>query len=226
MTPPNTSQATPAAARDLPRFDSIVFDLDGTLWDTSEACAQGWNNVIERRGIDFRKVTAADIRRVTGKPHEACVREVCVGLSEQQVKLLSDESEEEDNRVIAERGGIIYPGVAEGLPALAARHPLFIVSNCQAGYIDVFLAFTGFAPLFADHECWGNTGQSKSENLRAVIRRNGLRAPLFVGDTAGDEAAAKANDVPFAFAAYGFGACADPRFRVDSFPALRALVLA
>ena len=26
-------------------FDSLIFDLDGTLWDTCEACAVAWNNV-------------------------------------------------------------------------------------------------------------------------------------------------------------------------------------
>jgi phosphoglycolate phosphatase len=209
----------------LPQVDSVVFDLDGTLWDTCEPCAQGWNNVIAKYQIDFRKITADDVRGVAGKPHELCVREVCVGLPEHQIKLLSDESEAEDNRLIAERGGVLYPGVAEGLAALAARYPLFIVSNCQAGYIEIFMASTGFATLFRDHECWGNTGRSKAENLRAVIGRNGLRAPVFVGDTPGDQAAALANDVPFVFARYGFGRCQQPHAVVDSFQQLRDLLL-
>jgi phosphoglycolate phosphatase len=109
--------------------------------------------------------------------------------------------------------------------ALAARYPLFIVSNCQAGYIEIFMASTGFAPLFRDHECWGNTGRPKADNLRALIARNGLRAPLFVGDTSGDEAAAAANGVPFVFASYGFGECGEPTAVVDSFRRLCDLAL-
>ena len=212
--------------RVFPQVDAVVFDLDGTLWDTCEVCAQGWNNVIARHSIDFRKITADDVRGVVGKPHELCVREVCVGLPEAQVKLLSDESEKEDNRLLAERGGILYPGVAKGLFALAARYPLFIVSNCQAGYIEIFLDSTGFGSLFRDHECWGNTGQSKADNLRALINRNQIEAPIFVGDTPGDQAAALANAVPFVFASYGFGSCTGAHATISSFGDLSALLLA
>ena len=49
-------------------FDSLIFDLDGTLWDTCEACAVAWNNVVNRNEIKFRQVTSSDVRRVTGKP--------------------------------------------------------------------------------------------------------------------------------------------------------------
>lgn len=200
--------------------DAVIFDLDGTLWDTCDACAAGWNIVRERHGIAFREITADDVRSVAGKPHEACIREIFVGLPEHQLRILSDETAEEDNRLIAERGGVLYDGVAQGLTELAARYPLFIVSNCQAGYIELFLAFTGFGALFRDYESWGNTGSSKAENLRSLIARNRLSTPLYVGDTQGDQAAAAANGVTFAFASYGFGECSGSEFEVSSFAVL------
>jgi phosphoglycolate phosphatase len=209
----------------LPEIDSVIFDLDGTLWDTCEAVATGWNNVMERHLLPCRRVTAADVRGVIGKPHDLCVREVCVGLTEDELRILSAESEEEDNRVIAERGGVLYPGVTDGLSALADRHPLFIVSNCQAGYIEIFLRFHGFGPLFRDFECHGNTGRTKAENLRAVIDRNNLKAPIFVGDTTGDEAAALVNGIPFAFVSYGYGRCTKMQLTAGSFEQLRDFLL-
>ena len=30
-------------------FDSLNFDLDGTLWNTYEACAIAWNNIFRNR---------------------------------------------------------------------------------------------------------------------------------------------------------------------------------
>ena len=60
----------------MKKYDSIIFDLDGTLWDTCEACAVAWNNVLKRNNIDFRKITASDVRGVTGKPLEDCIKTV------------------------------------------------------------------------------------------------------------------------------------------------------
>jgi phosphoglycolate phosphatase len=199
---------------------SLIFDLDGTLWDTCPACAVGWNNVKKRHGIAWRDIRADDVRGVCGKPHETCIREVFHGLPEAELLILIEETQEEDNRIVAEMGGALYPGVAEGLEELCRRYPLYIVSNCQKGYIELFLRLSGFSRLFRDFECWGNTGRSKAENLGDLVRRNQLTAPVYVGDSEGDEKAAAACEIPFVHAAYGFGQCERPRLAVSSFSAL------
>jgi phosphoglycolate phosphatase len=206
-------------------FDSIVFDLDGTLWDTCESCALGWNNVLDRHAISFRRITADDVRGVAGRPHDACIRDVFVGLSEAELAILIEHTQTEDNRIVAERGGALYPGVMDNLLRLSERYPLFIVSNCQAGYIETFLKVNALSHRFRDFECWGNTGLTKAQNFQRVIDRNRLRAPLFVGDTEGDRQAAEACNAPFVHAAYGFGSC-DANARVESFAELTDQLLA
>jgi phosphoglycolate phosphatase len=205
-------------------FDAIVFDLDGTLWDTSISCAVGWNRVIDRHAIPFREITEHDVRGVAGRPHDECIRTVFDGLEEGQVRTLIDETMIEDNDIVEQAGGVLYPGVAGGLPRFAQRYPLYIVSNCQAGYIERFLQWSGLAPLFRDVECWGNTGEPKTENLRRLIERNGLRSAVFVGDGEGDREAARANGVPFIHVAYGFGRCERRERCVRSFGELEALL--
>jgi len=189
------------------RMDALIFDLDGTLWDTCDSCAIAWNNVVRRHGIDFREIVAEDVRRVTGLPHEVCIRNTFEGLPEDQIISLIRDTETEDNAVIAELGGTLYPGVIEGLRVLAEEVPLAIVSNCQSGYIEGFLTKYSLEPFFQDYECWGNTKQSKSQNLALVIDRNHWRTPTFVGDTEGDGIASRDCKVPFWYVKYGFGQC-------------------
>jgi phosphoglycolate phosphatase len=185
--------------------DSLIFDLDGTLWDTCASCAIAWNAVVRRHDISFREITAHDVRKVTGRPHDMCIRDTFLGVSERELQILIDETSIEDNRAIEQHGGELYAGVRDGLLELAREFPLFIVSNCQAGYIGLFLRFSGLTNAFRDFECWGNTGRPKPDNLRAVIERNRLQKPWFIGDAVGDREAAAACNVPFVHAAYGYG---------------------
>jgi phosphoglycolate phosphatase len=98
---------------------------------------------------------------VTGKPHEQCIREVFAGLPEAHLITLVDATSTADNEAVAELGGLMFPGVDAGVRRLSARYRLFIVSNCQSGYIEVFFQTSRLGGCFKDFECWGNTGLSK-----------------------------------------------------------------
>lgn len=202
---------------------AVVFDLDGTLWDTTATCAEGWNAVLARLGVD-RVVTAEDVRRVTGRSHDEAIDLVFPGLDARTRARLSEETQREDNALLARRGGDLYPGVHELIPWLAASTQLLIVSNCQAGYIEIFRTTSGLDASFGDHECWGRTGKAKPENLRLLLERNGIASAIMVGDTGGDHAAAKANSLPFVHAAYGFGQVEAPDAAIGSFDELPAVL--
>ena len=102
------------------------------------------------------------------------------------------------------------------LTDLSRRYPLFVVSNCEKGYIEAYFAGTGMGKYFTDFESAGNTGLPKSENIALVVKRHGLKRPVYVGDTALDCRSAQEAGVPFIHAAYGFG-------NVEEVPAIHSL---
>lgn len=191
------------------KADSIIFDLDGTLWDSCRVVAESWGETLRREyGIEdgpgplqirsIMGMTAAGITETLFSQYGARAEEICLACIHGE------------NAYIAVHGGDVYAGVKEMLAALSQRLPLFIVSNCLDGYIECFLESSGFAPYFRDYACEGVTGLAKAENIRLIARRNGLMAPVYVGDTAMDEQSARGAGVPFIHAAYGFGAAKAP----------------
>ncbi|MEZ4501516.1 MAG: HAD family hydrolase [Dehalococcoidia bacterium] len=205
--------------------DTLIFDLDGTLWDTNATCAIAWNRVLARLEVDHPPVTEAQVRAVAGRSHRDAIA-VAFPTIEDEALLdrISAETELEDNIALAEVGGRLFEGVLNTIPRLAEAYRLMIVSNCQAGYIEVFRTTSGLDAHFEDHECWGNTGRTKTENLALIIERNEVARPVFVGDTTGDLEAARNNEVPFVHAAYGFGTVEAPDATIDAFPELVPLL--
>lgn len=186
-----------------PTCDSIIFDLDGTLWNASGSTAVGWSRVAKSLHLSTT-ITPDSIRSVSGLPFDECVESLFPGLAKMQadLKSLLDLAEKEE---VLKSGGELYPGVVSLIPKLKERYRLFIVSNCQEWYLKSFLEHSKLESCFEDAICFGQTGLSKSENIKELIRRNQLQKPVYVGDTQWDQHAAFFAGVKFTFASYGFG---------------------
>ena len=188
---------------------AILFDLDGTLWDSSEQVTESWNLVFRREGVPVR-LTGDDMRRLMGKTMDEIGLAVFPEGDRAYRERMMEACCREENEYLRLRGATLYPGLRETLASLAREHGLFIVSNCQTGYIEAFLEAHGLEKLFRDHECFGRTGLGKAESIRILLDRQGTEDAVYVGDTAGDEAAANAAGIPFIHAAYGFGTASAP----------------
>ena len=204
-------------------MDSIIFDVDGTIWDSTQSVADSWNIAIKEHSDLDLTLEPLSLSRVFGKTMTEIADAVFPGLDPAERMKLLDFCFEEENRYLKTHPGIVYEGVAETIRELAGRYPLFIVSNCQCGYIEVMLKTTGLAPYIKDHLCFGETQTPKGDTIRTLVARNGLKTPVYVGDTRGDADACKAADVPFIFAEYGFGNVPDARMRIRTFSDLKSL---
>lgn len=186
-------------------IDSIIFDLDGTLWDSSKTVAQSWTQVVQGSPYGKGKITEEDLSKTMGLQ----IQEIAAILfdyldEEKQMELILACCQQEQDDLLR-NGGILYPQLEETLLALSKKFRLFIVSNCQEGYIETFYAFHKLEKYFLDFENPGRTGLSKGENIQLIMERNHIKKAVYVGDTQGDMLSAKFAGIPFVFASYGFG---------------------
>ena len=206
-------------------MDSIIFDVDGTIWDSTQSVADSWNKAIrEHSNLDLT-LDPVSLSRVFGKTMTEIADALFPALdTEARMKLL-DACYAEENRYLEDHPGLLYDGVAGTIRNLSLRYPLYIVSNCQCGYIEVMLKTSGLAPYIKDHLCFGETLRPKGETIRMLMEKNGLKSPVYVGDTQGDADACKTAGIPFIFAEYGFGDVPDAATRIQRFSDLEKICL-
>ena len=186
-------------------IDSIIFDVDGTLWDSTDVVADAWNQILKKETDMTPNLTGAVLKGLFGRllPDIAAVifHEYP---KERQLELIEACCAKEHEALLATPAPV-YPGLVDALSILSRHYPLYIVSNCQAGYIEVFLEATGLGHYFKGHLCPGDTGKAKADNIRTIIEQNHLQHAVYVGDTDGDYKATHEAGIPFVHAAYGFG---------------------
>lgn len=184
-------------------IDNVIFDMDGTLWDSSANVAESWNAAVE--GLSDKRFTAEDIQSVMGLPMDKIAERFFDTETEETRLKIMERCCDGENDYLREHGGDIYPDTVPVFKELSKSCRLFIVSNCQAGYIEAFLDYYGLWEYITDRVCWGDNGLPKSENIRLIMQRNAMERALYVGDTQTDCDSAYAAGAKFAFAAYGFG---------------------
>lgn len=185
----------------------MIFDLDGTLWDSRKTIVQNWNQILSEFNLISRPIEKEEMDKYMGLLIPDVLKDMFPEISEALINQIMDEIKDRENQSIFEHGGILYDGVEESIRKLALNHKLFIVSNCQDGYIESFLKYFGFENLITDFESYGRTGKPKAENIKSVVERNNLNSEdtIYIGDTMTDYESATRNNLDFIFCSYGFG---------------------
>lgn len=183
----------------------ILFDLDGTLWDSSQAVMDAWNECIAKNTDLNRSFTREQMKSYMGKTLEKIAELMFPDLPDaERLRILKLCSSYELD-YLKTHDADYFDGERAVLEELHKTCFLAVVSNCQDGYIQLFLEKSGFGELFGDFECAGRTGLDKGDNIKLVAQRNGLESLIYVGDTDLDGEAARKAGIPFVHAGYGFG---------------------
>ena len=185
-------------------YQGIIFDLDGTLWDSTLQILPAWNIVLQRNGKESG-LSHQDIKGCMGKTAVQIAQRILPDAPLAESLQVVKDCCLEELVYLEQSGGTLYPHLEKTLRTLAGQHDLFIVSNCQEGYIETFMNVHQLNHYFKDFQWEGSSGQSKGENIRDIMTRNQLTSAVYVGDTQGDLDAADLAAIPFIHAAYGFG---------------------
>ena len=183
----------------------IIFDMDGTLWDSADGVAKSWTQVIHNEYKKDMDITEADVKSVMGKTMDVIAQIVFPELDKEAQQVLLEKCCDRENEYLRRNGGKLFPKLEDTLKKLKGQYHLYIVSNCQSGYIEAFLDYYNFGQYFEDIECYGNNEKSKGDNIRLVMERNGLEQTIYVGDIQGDYDATMQAGATFIHAKYGFG---------------------
>lgn len=205
------------------KIKDLIFDLDGTLWDSSENICKAWNNVFKENNLSYH-FEVSDFDLLFGKTDEEIADMVFHDLNHEESLNLLYKCFKEEIEVIKNYGGKLFDDTIETLKDLKNDYNLYIVSNCQCGYIEHFLEYYKIADLFTDIECAENTKLPKKDNIRLIKDKHNIKSSIYIGDTESDFKAAEDSDTYFIYASYGFGNIKNYKYSINSLKEIRPVI--
>lgn len=205
------------------KFDSIGFDLDGTLWNALDAITDAWIRTSIKYNVSVP--TAEEVAGALGLNKVDLMNKLFPEMPPDIQMQFFDEAAQLCNDILAQNGGKLFEGLEETLNELSKHFKLYIVSNCQDGYIEAFFKSHNLEKYFCDTEHPDERCLSKGENIKSVLKRNNFKKSLYIGDTQGDADAASFAGIPFVYVTFGFGKVEAPDYQIDSYPEIFDIVL-
>lgn len=185
----------------------IVFDLDGTLIDSSLDLADSANAlIVEHRG---QPLSVDAITAMVGEGAPLLVRRVlqAAGLDLDLREALPRFLELYDERLLVHTR--LYDGTREALETLASRAPLAILTNKPQRPTERILDGLGIAPLFrwvvGGDTAHGRKPEPGGLNHLMAVAGTGTSETVMVGDSAIDLRTARAAGTRICLVRYGFG---------------------
>ena len=181
----------------------IIFDLDGTLWEVTNAVYENVNRFAKKYNLG--EVDLETIKSIFGHNTLECAKICFPYLEEKRAVEIFIEANTELNNLLQEKGGTLYPNIEETLKELINEYELFIVSNAShSEYVEAFLNTSGLNSYFKDYIAASALRITKTEGIQKIINDYNLKKAVYVGDTNLDLEAAKIANIPFVHAKYGY----------------------
>ena len=185
-------------------MEAVIFDVDGTLFQTEKVLLPAFRRTFDQLGRTCP--SEEDLLNVFGMTipelWETLLPDADMNERDRANQLLQDH-----NLELMEEGlGELYPGVKETLQTLHERGVrLYTASNGEIRYVEKVAQTQGILPFFDKLYAAGLYKTEKKEELvRILLREQGLKHAVMVGDRKSDITAGRANDLPTIGCDFGF----------------------
>lgn len=192
----------------IPRYDAILFDVDGTLIDSAPGIIHTLQETFAQLQVD---VNGVELKKYVGPPLRQTFGEY---FSDEKLIERAINIYRSSYRVKGSRECVLYPGVAEMLHSLKQSGiALYTATSKPIQVVRPILEQLGIATYFT---YIGGATMDKSRDTKTAVMLDVLRRPelygkrvLMVGDRQDDLQGAQDCGIPAAVVLYGYGNTAE-----------------
>lgn len=188
----------------MPRFETVILDLDGTLTDSAPGIINSIKYAVKKLG--YRELTMPELRSCVGPPLAEHIMEILDISAEESLEFLKAYREYFAQKGIYEND--VYPLIPEMLSQLRKMQlRLMLCTGKPEPYAREVLRHFSLIDYFEDilGPTFDGKYNDKAEGLAELLKRSGAKNCLMAGDRKYDIIAAKANGVMSAGVLWGYG---------------------
>ncbi len=185
----------------------VVFDIDGTLFETHRVTVPAVQQTFEAFGLP--KPSDEKVCSFFGRPVDEYEAWLAAQSSPEQAAEIVEATNQRELELIGE-AGVLYPGARETLENFAQRgYAMAICSNGPDAYVAEFLRAHALEPFFCEVRARDTKYDGKETMLRELMTVVSTRPVIVIGDREDDVTSAHANGAWAISAGYGFGSPAE-----------------
>ncbi|MBR6487089.1 MAG: HAD family hydrolase, partial [Lachnospiraceae bacterium] len=88
-------------------FDGIIFDVDGTLWNSTPIVEKAWNRALKDKGYGHISVTASQLAGLFGLPMPDIINAIMPGVPQEEQDAFAPKCYEYEHEYLERKSGIL-----------------------------------------------------------------------------------------------------------------------
>lgn len=181
----------------------IIFDLDGTLWQTIDATYEA-ANIITKKYTELKPISKETIIKGMGLSTLENETNYMPYIPPKQGIKYMKEISQKTSEIINEKNVVIYDGVIKTLKELSKEYKMGIITNNRDEYAKTFLNITKLKEYFTDYMGAATYNITKGEAIKEMVKKYNEKENYYVGDIKKDQEATMYAGIKFIHAKYGF----------------------